>query len=157
MTEKVLVFAELDPAAPEAAELMSALDRDLSARYPGFPIHGIDAANFRQADGVFVVGRLADTAVVCGALRPIDAGAVEVKRMYVRDAHRGRGFGRAMLAALEKIAIERGYQVVRLETGDRLPEAIALYESAGYRRIPCFGEYVQDPHSRCFEKRLAGV
>jgi putative acetyltransferase len=156
MTEKVLVFTEVDPAAPEAAELTSALDRDLGARYPGALIHGIDAANFREAGGVFVVGRLADSAVACGALRPIDAGAVEVKRMYVRDAHRGRGFGRAMLAALEEIAIERGYQVVRLETGDRLPEAIALYESAGYQPIPCFGEYVQDPHSRCFEKRLAG-
>jgi putative acetyltransferase len=157
MTEKVLVFAEVDPSAPEADELISALDRDLGARYPGFSIHGIDAANFRAAGGVFLIGRLLGVAVACGALRPIDAGAVEVKRMYVRDAHRGRGFGRAMLAALEEIAIERSYQVVRLETGDRLPEAIALYESAGYQPIPCFGEYVQDPHSRCFEKRLAGV
>jgi GNAT superfamily N-acetyltransferase len=152
-----LIFVEVEAAAPEAADLMSALDRDLGARYPGLPIHGIDAANFRAAGGVFLVGRLAGIAVACGALRPIDAGTVELKRMYVRDAHRGHGFGRAMLVALEEIARERGYSVIRLETGDGQPEAIALYESAGYYGIPCYGDYAQDPGSVCFEKQFAGV
>jgi len=157
MAQKVLVFDEVDPIVPEAAELIAALDRDLGARYPGFPIHGIDAANFRAAGGVFLVGRFGDVAVVCGALRPMEPGAVEVKRMYVRDAHRGRGFGRAMLAALEEIAVQRGYRTIRLETGGSQPEAIALYESAGYQSIPCYGDHASDPLSRCFEKRLAGV
>src|ERR1700683_897286 len=102
MPQKVLVFTEVDPATPEATGLMAELDRDLGARYPGFPIHGIDAANFRAAGGVFLVGRLADSGVACGALRPMEAGAVEVKRMYVRDAHRGHGYGRAMRGALER-------------------------------------------------------
>ena len=145
MKAEVLLFADVDPAVPEAAELMSALDSDLGARYPGALIHGIDAASFRAAGGVFLLGRLEDRAVACGALRPINTDAVEVKRMYVRGSHRGRGFGRAMLAALEEIA------------ADGQPEAIALYESAGYQPIPCYGDYAQDPHSRCFEKRLASV
>jgi len=157
MPQKVLVFTEVDPATPEATGLMAELDRDLGARYPGFPIHGIDAANFRAAGGVFLVGRLADSGVACGALRPMEAGAVEVKRMYVRDAHRGHGYGRAMLAALEKIATERGYRIIRLETGGRQPEAIALYQSAGYLPIPCYGDHATDPLSRCFEKRLASL
>jgi putative acetyltransferase len=157
MAQKVLVLAEVDPAAPEAAELIAALNRDLTARYPGLPIHGIDAANFREAGGVFVIGRLADIAVACGALRPMDAGEVEVKRMYVRDSQRGHGFGRAMLVALEEIASRRGYRTIRLETGSSQPEAIALYESAGYQHIPCYGEYVADPRSRCFEKQLSKV
>ena len=157
MKGEVLVFADVDPAVPEAAELISALDSDLGARYPGALIHGIDAASFRAAGGVFLLGRLGDRAVACGALRPINTDAVEVKRMYVRSSHRGRGFGRAMLAALEEIARERGYRVIRLETGDGQPEAIALYESAGYQPIPCYGDYAEDPHSRCFEKRLASV
>lgn len=152
-----LAFCEVDPAAPEATELITALDRDLEARYPGLPIHGIDAANFREASGVFLVGRLEGLAVACGALRPalslMQEGAIEVKRMYVRDDYRGRGLGRAMLSALEQIAAERGYRTVRLETGDRQPEAIALYESAGYRAIPCFG-MDSDHRSRCFEKSL---
>ena len=157
MGRKVLVFDEVDPTVPEAAELIAALDRELGARYPGFPIHGIDAANFRAAGGVFLVGRLGDVAVVCGALRPMEPGAVEVKRMYVRDTHRGRGFGRAMLAALEEIALHHGYRTIRLETGGSQPEALALYASSGYRPIPCYGDHATDPLSRCFEKRLAGV
>ena len=157
MQPNALVFVEADPAEPGAAGLIAALDRDLGARYPGLEIHGIDAANFRAAGGVFLIGSSDGQAVACGALRPMEAGAVEVKRMYVRDTHRGHGFGRAMLAALEEIARERGYRVIRLETGDGQPEAIALYESAGYQPIPCYGDYAEDPHSRCFEKRLASV
>jgi len=157
MTQDHLQLAEVDPAAPEAAALMAALDRDLNARYPGFEIQGIDASSFREAGGIFLVGRLENVAVACAALRPMDDGAVEVKRMYVSGAHRGRGFGRAILAALEEIAARRGYRTIRLETGSLQPEAIALYESAGYHSIPCYGAHASDPLSVCFEKQLAPV
>lgn len=153
----MIAFDEVDPAAREAAELIAALDRDLSARYPGLPIHGIDAANFRDAGGVFLVGRFEGIAVCCGALRPMEDGAIEVKRMYVREGYRGRGFGRAMLNALEQIAVKRGYRTIRLETGGKQPEAIALYQSAGYGPIPCYGAHATDPRSRCFEKYLPGA
>jgi putative acetyltransferase len=152
-----LAFDEVDPTAREATELIAALDCDLGARYPGLEIHGIDAANFRQAGGVFLIGRFGGSAVCCGALRPMEDVAIEVKRMYVRDGHRGQGFGRATLSALEKIASERGYRIIRLETGGNQPEAIALYESAGYQNIPCYGAHATDPRSRCFEKRLSGA
>jgi putative acetyltransferase len=156
MTPQSLILAEADPTAPEAAALIAALDRDLNARYPGLEIHGIDAANFREAGGVFLLGRVENIAVACGALRPMsDPGAVEVKRMYVGDGHRGRGFGRALLLALEEIAVRRGFVTIRLETGGNQPEAIALYESAGYHGIPCYGGHAPDPLSRCFEKRFA--
>ena len=150
-----LTVAEVDPSAPEAAALIAALDRDLNARYPGLEIHGIDAAKFRESGGVFLIGRVADIAVACCALRPMNEdGAIEVKRMYVRDDHRGRGFARTILRALEDIAARRGYRTICLETGSNQPEAIALYESAGYHRIPCYGAHAPDPLSRCFEKFL---
>jgi putative acetyltransferase len=153
-----LILAEVDPAEPEAAALIAALDRDLNARYPGLEIHGIDAANFRAAGGVFLIGRVAEIAVACGALRPMDdPGVVEVKRMYVRDSHRGHGFGRTILRALEAIAVRRGYRTIRLETGGSQPEAIALYQSAGYHLIPCYRDHAFDPISRCFEKQLPAV
>jgi putative acetyltransferase len=59
-----------------------------------------------------------------------------------------------LLARLEEIATGRRYVVCRLETGIRQPEAMGLYEAAGYARIPCFGEYASSPHSVCYEKRL---
>jgi putative acetyltransferase len=151
-----VTLSEADPAEPEAVALIAALDRDLTARYPGLEIHGIDAASFRAAGGVFLMGRVGEIAVACGALRPMgEDGVVEVKRMYVRDEYRGRGFARVVLAALEEIAASRSYRIIRLETGGNQPEAIALYESAGYHLIPCYGVHAPDPLSRCFEKRLA--
>jgi GNAT superfamily N-acetyltransferase len=83
-----------------------------------------------------------------------EPSVVEVKRMYVREAHRRRGFARALLMGLEEIAVGRGFRTMRLETGGNQPEAIALYERAGYHPIPCFGAHVDDPLSRCFEKHL---
>ena len=78
----------------------------------------------------------------------------EVKRMYVEPGVRERGYSRRMLAALEDAARRVGYVALRLETGNRQPEAIGLYELAGYRRIEPFGIYVGSLCSVCFEKRL---
>jgi putative acetyltransferase len=75
--------------------------------------------------------------------------------MFVRPAARGRGVGAAILGELEREAVERGFRVVRLETGPLQPEAIHLYERTGYREIPCFGSYAAGAASRCFERRLA--
>lgn len=60
-----------------------------------------------------------------------------------------------MLARLEHHAVALGYRRLQLETGHRQPEAIALYESAGYHRIPSFGQYAGDKLSVCFAKDLA--
>lgn len=61
--------------------------------------------------------------------------------MYVRPDARGRGLSRALLGALEEEARGLGYAFVRLETGDRQPEAIGLYVSSGYQPIPRFGAF----------------
>jgi putative acetyltransferase len=147
----------VDPAEPDAATLIAALDRELLERYPGMPIHGIDAAGFVQSGGVFLIGRIDGQAVASGAVRPIGERIAEVKRMYVCPEFRGRGLARAVLAALEASAAVLGHRTIRLETGDGQPEAIALYSSAGYRPVPCFGEYALDPRCRCFEKQLPVV
>jgi GNAT superfamily N-acetyltransferase len=84
----------------------------------------------------------------------MDESAVEVKRMFVEPDCRGRGIARRLLAELEECARRAGYSVARLETGVRQPEAIGLYESAGYRRIPNYGMYAGIADSACFEKSL---
>ncbi|MFC8618946.1 GNAT family N-acetyltransferase [Micromonospora purpureochromogenes] len=93
-------------------------------------------------------------AVACGGIQSLDAATGEVKRMYVRPAYRGRGIARQLLTALEELAFQRGHSVVCLETGVYLPAAIALYTSCGYEPIPAYGEYVDNPYSVCFAKRL---
>jgi GNAT superfamily N-acetyltransferase len=102
----------------------------------------------------FMVAVVGSAAVGCGAIQPVDQWSVELKRMYVRPEYRGRGVGRRLLSALEALAASGGFVVVRLETGIRQPEAIGLYESTGYMAIPRYGEYAENPFSRCFEKTV---
>jgi GNAT superfamily N-acetyltransferase len=78
----------------------------------------------------------------------------EIKRMYVEPDARGKGVGRTILRSLEQRARESRYTALRLETGARQPEAIALYESEGYLPIEPYGFYRDSPLSRCFEKHL---
>jgi GNAT superfamily N-acetyltransferase len=92
--------------------------------------------------------------VACGAFRPLEGEVCEIKRMFVAPDCRGRGYSRLVLAELERLAVGWGYTTARLETGDRQPEAIGLYEGAGYRRIPPYGIYVGSERSVCFEKQL---
>jgi ribosomal protein S18 acetylase RimI-like enzyme len=146
-----------DPRSPEAGELIAALSRELAARYD-FSDDG--SGNFNPQDAAvprseFLVGFVEGRPVACGAFRPLDERAAEIKRMYVVPGQRGRGYSKLVLAELEARAVRMGYAVARLETGTRQPEAIALYERAGYRRIPKYGIYVGNPLSVCFEKDLS--
>ncbi len=110
---------------------------------------------FLAPRSVFLVARCAGDLAGCGALQPLAGDVAEVRRMFVRQALRRRGVGRAILAALEAQAQGFGYARLRVETGDQQPEALALYTAAGYVRIPPFGNYVDDPTSVCFEKALS--
>ena len=97
------------------------------------------------------------TPLGCGALRALDDGAAEVKRMYVVPTARRRGVSRAVLTGLEEAARSRGWTTLRLETGPLQTAAIGLYEASGYRPIAAFGGYAGDPratHSLFFERRL---
>ena len=145
-----------DPRSAVASQLIGALSRELAARYD-FRDDGSGHFNPEDAAGPrseFLVGFVDGRPVACGAFRPMGEGAAEIKRMYVIPEQRGRGLSRLVLAELERRAATMGYRTARLETGTRQPEAIALYEGSGYRRIPSFGIYVGNPLSVCFEKDL---
>lgn len=156
MSDAGLEIGAVDPRIPEAAELIRALSDELARRYD-YVDDG--SGQFKPEDALiarsaFVVGRAKGRAVACGAFRPLEGDVAEIKRMFVVPACRGRGYARAILTELERLARESGYTIARLETADRQPEAIGLYERAGYRRIPNFGVYVGSERSVCFEKHL---
>jgi GNAT superfamily N-acetyltransferase len=97
-------------------------------------------------DGGAVVG--------CVALRPLpevedDAG--EVKRLYVRASHRGRGLARALMDAAEEFARGQGFRALYLDTKDDLIDAIRFYTARGYEHIP---RYNDNPQATIFMRRL---
>lgn len=101
-----------------------------------------------------VVAWVNGDAVACGVLRPLEPGVGEIKRMFVDNANRRQGLARRILGELEALAPKLGFSLIRLETGTRQPEAIALYQGSGYQPIDAYGEYVGDRFSVCFEKHL---
>src|SRR4051812_16584076 len=141
------------PRAGGVPELISALDGYLNSLYPPSSNHFLDLDQLSRPDIRFFVARREGVALGCGALRLArDYG--EVKRMYVAPAARGQGLGRAILERLENEARREGLSVMRLETGNRQAEALALYRGAGYVDCGAFGEYRPDPLSLFLEKRL---
>ncbi len=146
---------------PDAALLVEEVQGEYVARYGGRDETPIDPTYFEDPAGAFFVGYLDDVPVATGAWRRRgdvafdgSTSSAEIKRMYVVPAARGRGLARAILGHLEQTALAAGAEVMVLETGLRQPEAIALYESSGYRVIPGFGHYRDAPLNRCLARRL---
>jgi GNAT superfamily N-acetyltransferase len=151
---------------PVAAELIAALNSELSAMYPepGATHFNLDPNEVAPGTGIFIVARSDGHPVGCGALRSIrDPSLVrelghrvgELKRMYVAPEARGQGIGRALLDRLETEARSLGLTQLVLETGTRQLEALALYRRAGFASIPPYGEYAaSSTTSVCLAKVL---
>jgi polar amino acid transport system permease protein len=114
-----------------------------------------DAAEFRPPTGalLLLVGPGGET-LAGGALRRWADGIGEIKRMWTAPAHRRRGHGRRVLAALEQTALMYGYRSVRLQTAVPLAGAVDMYRGAGYRRIASYGRYPDAQGFVSFQKRL---
>ncbi|GIF18622.1 GNAT superfamily N-acetyltransferase [Actinoplanes tereljensis] len=135
------------------ALLVDVLD-ELSERYGG---SGDDTpigdGDFTPPAGAFFVADDGEKLVGCAGWRRHGDDA-ELKRMFTAKSARGRGLGRRLLATIEESAREAGCTRLILETGDRQPEAINLYESAGYVRIADFGFYAGEDGVLSFAKAL---
>ncbi len=141
--------------SPIATRLIAELNAELNAMYDTDDTGDFNPDDVRVPRAAFLVAWLDGEAVGCGAIRPMeDKCSAEVKRMYVRPAFRGRGISRRILVELEQRARAFGYAYLQLETGILQPEAIGLYESAGFYRIPNFGIYVGEEMSVCYRKEL---
>ena len=140
--------------SPDVTALVEAQQAEMRGRYDGEADIGPtrEAAMFVGPDGVFLVVREEGRAIGCGGVCRFDETRAELKRMYVVPGARGRGLGRVLLVELEAEARRLGYAGIVLETGDKQPEALGLYASAGYERIPCYGVYATRALSMCFEK-----
>jgi putative acetyltransferase len=142
------------PDSPDAVSLIGELDAHLEPLYPAASRHGLSVARLLAENVDFFLLRSDGVPAGCGGIRFVDDDYGEIKRMFVRPAYRGRGFGGRILDRLAEHARSRGIALLRLETGIHQREAIGLYERMGFQRIPPFGPYTDDPLSLCLEKRL---
>jgi GNAT superfamily N-acetyltransferase len=177
----VITLTEEPYDGPVAQALVDALRTEINERYAHAivdltqeEIDEDDAAYLAEVtaeqvtspNGTFVVAWIDREAVGCGALKryqpyfadddPLEQPERhgEIKRMYTAPSARRRGVSRVILTHLEKRAVELGLVHLCLETGLPQPEAIALYESAGWRRVEPYGHYRDSPESACFAKDL---
>lgn len=161
--EKVSVtITRVDWADPRAAQLRDSLDAEMTERYTGR--HDDDPAFPEKARVAFSVDPSTiaatiiavdehGTAVGHAALRQLGE-RLEVKRVIVAPEARGQGLGRTLMNEIAHVAAGLGADSLILQTGDRQPDAVAMYERLGYRRIPVYEPYLPITNSICFEKQL---
>jgi GNAT superfamily N-acetyltransferase len=138
----------------QAKVLEAGLIAEMDERYGSGGPGPVQSDDFDPPDGCFVVAVADGTTAGCGGFRRLGPEKAEIKRMYVDPSIRGNGVGRRILQRLEERALAAGYTEVWLETGTEQPEAISLYVSFGYRAVCPYGEFKDDPRSRCFMRSL---
>ena len=144
----------VDADSEAAKRLIADLDEYLLGLYPPESNHLDSVAELSRAHVRFF-GAFCDRQLLgCGAVKLMRSGYAEIKRIYVDDAARGLGLARELLRALENCARTEGYDIVRLETGVRQPEALKLFECNGYTRTGPFGSYPDDPLSIFMRKQI---
>ena len=146
---------DTEPNDPAVLRLVEALRDEVESRgaHNGVARPTTSLAEAVQRDCDTVLAYADSDPAGTGALRELEPGIAEIKRMYVLPAYRGAGIAGRILEELERRARGRGFQAIRLDTHDRLVEALGMYRGAGYREIPDFNA---NPRSNVwFEKPLA--
>ena len=146
-------FIRTDSDNTDFQSLVALLDADLAKR------DGDEHAFYAQFNKIAtirnaIVCYVDDKAIGCGAFREYDESKVEIKRMFVLPEYRGHGIALKILNELELWATEFNYKEYILETGKKQPEAIRLYQKAGYHVIPGYGQYLNVENSVCMMKTI---
>ncbi|WP_260761657.1 GNAT family N-acetyltransferase [Mycobacterium sp. SMC-4] len=136
-----LSFVVVSQDDPLAAPLIDELAVEYAERYGGRRdrvhawLRDYPAAEFEPPHGALLIGLLAGRPVTGGAYRRFDGTTAELKRIWTDARHRRQGHARALVTRLEADIAAAGYRRIYLTTGDRQPEAEALYSSLGYARL----------------------
>ena len=140
---------------PGVRALVDALTEELAGGgYTAEETFGYTPEQLERSAVHLVGARVAEELVGIAGIELQGAGTAELKRFYVRPAHRGTGVADALIGALLDHAVRHRVRVVRLETGDAQHAAIAFYRRHGFEEIPRFGPYVTSATSVCLQRVL---
>jgi ribosomal protein S18 acetylase RimI-like enzyme len=148
------VITRESPDGADAIVLITELEAQLNPFYPAESRHGYSVEKLIALGVAFFVLRHNESPAGCGGIQLCGKEYGELKRMYVRSHVRGLGFGKLLVDHLSDYACRQGVCLLRLETGNHQTAAIRLYERMGFQRIGPFGDYVEDPLSLFYEKRI---
>jgi GNAT superfamily N-acetyltransferase len=137
--------------------LVAQLYTDQLTRYEHADPPGDEPHDYAPPKGIFLLLYVDGSPAGCGGYRSRDAATGEVKRLYVQPIHRGKGYGRRILAALEEHGRAVGAASLLLETGVRNTAAISLFETDGYAPVPGYVSSRDQQINRAFAKRLTEV
>ncbi|PBJ13760.1 GNAT family N-acetyltransferase [Flavobacterium sp. ACN6] len=151
MTELISIKIT-NPNNEKVLGIVDELSANLYLRFGSDGKNSFTDWEYNNSNFVFVTAEIEDEIVGCGAIRPIDANAGEVKRMYSK--YPGKKIGQTILAFLENKAKEIGYTNLVLETRLKNDMAIQFYQKQGYNVIPNYGKYIDRPEAICLGKSL---
>jgi putative acetyltransferase len=141
---------------PRVVALLNVHFQGMLANSPKDSCHFLDLSGLRAPGVTFWTAWDGEDLLGCGALKQLDAGHGEVKSMRTAAEHLRRGTGAALVSHILKVARERGYKRLSLETGSgaAFDPAHALYRQFGFTECGPFGDYKEDPFSRFFSRIL---
>jgi GNAT superfamily N-acetyltransferase len=154
--EAQVALRQVGYADPVAQHLIERVQQEYVVRYGGRDEAVVDPAEFSPPQGLFLVAEVDGVPAACGGWRVHGpgAGVAEVKRMYVEPDFRRRGLSRLVLAELERTAAAAGHRRLVLNSGDKQPEALALYARTGWSSVPGYGVYADSPDAVFLGKDL---
>lgn len=151
---------DISPVSPHEPDVSVLLDQHLAEMHGASPACSVHALAIDElaAPHVTLLAAREDGALLgIGAIAVLDDTHAELKSMRTADHAKGRGVAAAVLTELLRLARERGYQRVSLETGSReyFAPARRLYERHGFTPCAPFADYTDDPESAYFTLSLA--
>ena len=148
------VLRALPYADPLVQHLVEQVQQEYVQRYGGRDAAVVEPGEFDPPLGLFLVAEVDGAPAGCGGWRTVVDGQAEIKRVYVEPGFRRRGLAQLIVDALEDSAARAGHRSIVLNSGDRQPEALALYAAAGYGPVPGYGPYACSPNAVFLGKRI---
>ena len=142
---------------PEIAILLSQHLADAFEHTPPESVHALDLEGLKKSEITFWSCCEGSELMGCGALKELDRFHGEIKSMRTSEAHLRRGVAAAILEHIIKVAEERGYRRLSLETGsmEAYIPAQKLYKNFGFDFCEPFADYNEDPNSRFMTVKLS--
>ncbi len=111
---------------------------------------------YAPPEGCIFLCRIQDDIAGCIALRKLEPGICELKRMYVREGYRGKGIGKMLVEEVIRRAKKIGYKKMRLDTLRSMKTAIRIYEELGFKEISAY-RYNPFENAMYMERKLENI